>query len=392
MLAYQPIGYVGFDGIFTPAPGAADSVRADDRGFLWVKNTGGVTRTVTITTPGSSFAQPLPDVSVNVPAGTETMIGPFTGGLGTPVSIGYSDPAGLSAAATRVPFAGETLGFPDWVDLTDWEHSWDMAHAQVIDGRAVQITDTSGGRPLRKIPGALGLLGADLNTYGPLPAPIWLQSSPRFNGRPAIVCDRFPTVGSSAPLFAGLTPNTDGITGTDDSDNWFNAPTGYPQPYWLAVLGRIGLPDAVGGTDTDPAGIWDAQNGGPGTGPTIGRKVFGLGAPNWQVSNFGPGAVAITVSHTATQDETVLVFCQVNGASSFLEINWRDAGGTLQTMRQAGTQLGWNYLECFAGWVHGAYLAAAGIALGLPDEADLDLIRAWSARYIPAARALSPEP
>lgn len=392
MLAYQPIGYVGYDGTFTPAPGTDDTVPTDTRGFLWVKNTGGVSRTVTVTVPGTSFSQPLPDVAINVPAGTETLIGPLPPGLGALVSVNYSSAAGISAAAVRLPFAGETLGFPDWVDLADWEHSWDMAHAQLVDGRAVNVTDRSGNRPLRLMPGEAPLLGADIDIYGPLPGPIWLPSSPRFNGRPALVCDRFPTVGSAFPLFAGLTPNTDGVTGTEDSDNFFNAPNGYPQPYWVAVLGRIGLPDAVGGTDEDPAGIWDAQHGDVGTGPTIGRKIVGIGAPNWQVSNFGPGLVLITAAHTATANETVLVLCCVNGASSFLEVTWRDAAGTLLTLRQTGTLLAWNYLECFAGWVHGPYLSAAGIGLGVPDEADLDLIRAWSARWIPPARSLPSEP
>ena len=243
------------------------------------------------------------------------------------------------------------------------------------------------------MPGTFPLLGGDPNA-GPLPGPLWLPSSPRFNGRPALRCDPFPVPGSLFNVFAGLSPNVNaaGTTGPEDTANYFAAPNGYPQPYWVAVLGRLGLPDNPEGNPDDPTAIWDATHGGVGTGPTIGRKIVGLGAPNWQVSNFGPGLLLVTVAHTAAADETVLVLCCVNGASSFLEITWRTTSGVLTTLRQTGTLLGWNYLECFAGWVHGQYLTAAGIGLGVPDEAELDLVRRWASYWVPAAAVLPDEP
>ncbi len=299
----------------------------------------------------------------------------------------------LTVAQRHLTMAGATVDLPDWADLAPWAHSWDAAHSHVVAGRAVRVSDRSGGRPLRRLPGTFPLLGADIAATGPLPGPRWLPASPRFGGRPALACDPFPAAGSLFPLYAGLTPNTnaEGTTGAELTGNYFAAPDGYPQPYWLAVLGRIGLPDDPLGGDTDPAGIWDAAHGGPGTGPTIGRKVVGLGGTNWQVSNFGPGLLIVTAAHAATDAETVLVLCHVNGASSFLEVNWRDAAGTLRTVRQTGTLLGWNYLECFAGWVHGAYLSAAGIALGVPAEPTLDLVRRWAAYWIPPAGAMASE-
>ncbi len=306
----------------------------------------------------------------------------------------------LTIAGSRPAVDGSLLTVPSWADVTDWTHSWDLEDAGVVGGRVERVADRHGGLPLRRFPGAFALLGADITTHGPLPGPIYLPSSPRFNGRPAAVSDPFvgPEDGAFFHLWSGLTPNVspDGRESIDnpdtDHDIYFNPPDGYPQPYWVAVLGRLGLPDNPEGGDTDPAGIWDATHGGKGTGPTIGRKIFGLGAPNWQVSNFGPNAQTITVAHTATQDETVLILCHVNGASSFLEVNWRDANGVLRTMRQNGTLLGWNYLECFGGWVHGPYLSAVGIKLDAPSEPELNAVRSWASYWIPPAGALGAEP
>ena len=300
----------------------------------------------------------------------------------------------IAVAGRTISIAGTRITVPDWSDLTDWTHSWDLADAEVVGGRVQAVADRHGGKPLRRLPGSFPLLGGDLNDSGPLPGPIYLEASPRFNGRPALVCDPFPVTGALFNVFAGLTPNVspDGTTGAELSSNYFAAPSGYPQPYWVAVLGRIGLPDDPEGSDEDPAGIWDAAHGGPGTGPTIGRKIVGLGLPQWQVSNFGPGLQLVTVAHTATPDETVLILCHINGASSFLEVNWRDSNGTLQTLRQSGSQQPWNYLECFAGWVHGQYLTAAGIKLGVPDESELNGVRRWASYWIPRAGALPNEP
>jgi hypothetical protein len=298
----------------------------------------------------------------------------------------------IAVAGRAISIAGVKVTVPDWSDLTDWTHSWDLADAEVVGGRVRSVEDRHGGRPLRRMPGSFPLLGAQLNTYGPLPGPIYLPSSPRFNGRPALVCDPFDAEGALFHLFAGLSPNGTATTGVEDSGNYFNPPHGYPQPYWVAVLGRLGLPDDPEGGDEDAAGIWDATHGGVGTGPTIGRKIVGLGQPNWQVSNFGPGLQLVTVAHTATADETVLILCHINGASSFLEVNWRDSNGTLQTLRQIGSQLPWNYLECFVGWVHGQYLTAAGIKLGVPSESELDAVRRWASYWIPPAGELPEEP
>jgi hypothetical protein len=294
-----------------------------------------------------------------------------------------------------VRVGGQVQRATDWRDLATWRNLWDVAGTKVADGRVAEIPDPYGHMPMRPMPGAFPLLGASFETYGPVPAPLWLESSPRFNGRPALACDHFPTTGSVfGDLYAGLTPNATAVDGVENPYNYFNPPTGYSQPYWVAVLGRLGLPDDFGGDpEADSSGIFDATHGGDGTGPTIGRKIVGLGDTDWQVSNFGPGLVLITVDgHPAVTTETVLILCCVNGASSFLEINWRTSGGTLGTSRQAGTLQPWNYLECFVGWVHGPYLSLMGIGLGVPDEDELDAIRTWSSYWMPAAATLADEP
>lgn len=303
----------------------------------------------------------------------------------------------LTVGGRPVTAAGRVQVVADWGDLVDWTHSWDLRDAKVAGGRVMEIPDRSGGRPMRLMPGDFPLLGADPDIWGTIPGPLYIPSSARFAGRPALRCDHFagPEAGASFDnLFTGLTPNVNlaGTTGVEDNANWFNPPNGYEQPYWVAVLARIGAPDDPEAGEDSAAGVFDATWGNVGTGPTIGRKIVGLGQPNWQVSNFGPGLLLVTVGHTAVSTETVLVLCCVNGASSFLEINWRTAGGALETLRQTGELLGWNYLECFVGWVHGQYLTAAGIGRGVPTEDELDRVRTWSSYWIPAAGTIAEEP
>jgi hypothetical protein len=273
-----------------------------------------------------------------------------------------------------------------WWQLTDWTHSWDAQDSEVANGRVWRITDRSGQRPLIKMAGSLPMLGASTTRYGPLPGPLYIPASARFGNRPAVFCDSFPVVGSIFPLYAGLSPNGDSNSSTDESRNWFNAPTGYPQPYWVAVLARL--------SSGPNSAIWDAQNGGPGTGPTIGQDIFGGVDDRWEVSLFGPngGTEKIEVNHVSSVDETVLVFVYVNGASSFMEVNWRDSGGVLQTMRQAGTLGPHRYLECFLGWVHDTYWSKTAVKVGPYTEAEMDAIRAWAGPFMPAAASLPAEP
>jgi hypothetical protein len=293
----------------------------------------------------------------------------------------------------------KTVGFPVWQDMADWANSWVIFDATVEDGRVVRVEDPSGFRPLVPFPTLFALLGA--TPLERLPSPLYIGSSDRFNGAPGLFCDHQPQYTGSVfgDLFSALTPNvneaqTEGvfIDGTD-SAIYFNPPHGYVPPYWVAVLGRLGLgDDPLIDPNTGSSGIWDATHGGTGTGPTIGRKLVRLGGNSWRFSTFGPGLLLVSTPHDAVVEETVLVIVSVNGASSFIEVNWRTATGVLSTSRTVGNMRNWNYREAFLGWVHGPYWMATGIRLGAPNEAEINRVRLWASYFIPPAGALPDEP
>jgi hypothetical protein len=105
-LVPQQIGYTGS----LPTLGAAnasDTVAADDRVFLWVKNTNAATRNIVISAPPGldKFGQTFPDISVTIAATTgEEMIGPMVGDLAVDgiITITPSATAGVTIAAVRV--------------------------------------------------------------------------------------------------------------------------------------------------------------------------------------------------------------------------------------------------------------------------------------------------
>jgi len=309
----------------------------------------------------------------------------------------------LAYGGERISYANKVLEVPEFSDLAVWSNSWDMLDAAVVDGRVVGIDDKgSEHMPMKSLDSDFFLLGADPDVHPRLPGPLYIPSSVCFNGRPAMRSDYSGigvAQGASFPLWAGLSPNTSsfggdtlGLDGTD-TDVYFDTPDGYAQPYWVAVLGRpASADDPNGDLEVDGGGIWDATHGGTGTGPTIGAKIFGIGGTNWAVSLFGPAPIQITVAHAMQREETVLVFVKVNGASSFIEVNWRDANGRLQTLRQTGTLHAHRFREMFLGWVHGLYFTAGGIAQGSPSESTLDSIRNWAANYIPPAAVVAEEP
>lgn len=305
----------------------------------------------------------------------------------------------ITLGGKLVGVGGQAVNLPHLADQADFDNVWDMRDAVVEGGRAIYVEDPVGHRPMRTMPGTFSLLGA--TPLEPLPGPLYIPSSAMFNGHPAVFCDHQPQYTGSffGDLFSALSPNTsaDGTQGIDDppgdSAVYFNAPHGYPPPYWVAVLGRLGLADdPLTDPNTGSSGVWDATHGGGGTGPTVGRLIVGLGGNNWQFSNFGPGLVLITTSHVATVDETVLLIICVNGASSFMEVNWRSSAGVLMTTRATGFMNNWNFLECFIGWVHGPRLAGAAIRRGFPDEDEIDQVRHWGSYFIPPAGALPDEP
>jgi hypothetical protein len=105
-LAYQSVGYAGA-AVTSQTPNAiVDIVDMNPRGFVWVKNGGGVSTTVTIPVPGTTQGQANPDISVSVSAGQERLFGPLVEGLYDPtfggVLVGVTPTASVSIAAVTV--------------------------------------------------------------------------------------------------------------------------------------------------------------------------------------------------------------------------------------------------------------------------------------------------
>jgi hypothetical protein len=107
LFATQEIGYAGTLPSLA-AVNSSDTFVPDDRTFLWVKNTNGSTRDITVVTTRTGVGgQAVADIVVTIGATTgEEMIGPFpyqhfaSSGVAT---VNYSATAGVTAAVVRVP-------------------------------------------------------------------------------------------------------------------------------------------------------------------------------------------------------------------------------------------------------------------------------------------------
>lgn len=109
LLTTQELGYAGSLPTLS-AVNSSDTFVPDDRTFLWVKNTNGATRDITIATVKTGVGgSAIADVVVTIAITTgEEMIGPFpyndfaaaATGLAT---VTYSATAGVTAACVRLP-------------------------------------------------------------------------------------------------------------------------------------------------------------------------------------------------------------------------------------------------------------------------------------------------
>ena len=271
-------------------------------------------------------------------------------------------------------------GCTSWSTLTTWTHSWDAR-----DAATYQDDGTTWGIPAaRRVdhvpdrgPGQRDLT-RDQGPYGalffapPLPGPVAISQSPMFSGRAAWHDD---LVESSGFFAATLSPVTDPSV----SSTWFNPPLGYSPPFWYAILGRT--------TAAPKTGLVDSTRGELGTCPTIDGGL----SNRWSIATFGPQPFPWpSINHQVSPDETVLMIAEVASGTnaSFLEINWRDASGTLQTLRQHVTVNPYTCKELYFGIVHEEYVSAAAVKLGVPSKAETDAVRNWAAPYIPAAGPL----
>jgi hypothetical protein len=276
----------------------------------------------------------------------------------------------------------------DWHSAVPTTHSWDWNDAVRYDAEGLwdeagecisSIPDGGSATSLNKRAFRRddGEWAATVKTTEPgdLPGQVWIPASSKFGGRACgysrptgILGD---TLWSAIDLCHCLV--TGGPTGTD----YFNAGAGYAQPYWLAILARLPA-SSVHSNQT----LIDSVSGGI----TLGEDD--TSPTKWGVTtDFGDPWPAH--SHDISDEETVLVFLKVDGANSFLEINWKDADGVIQTDRdsivlddQVGEPLKQNNM-IFSGMSHANYMSAMKFDLGTPTEAELDILRAWAEPYMP---------
>lgn len=107
LIAYQQAKVTGTALTLSAANGGGDTMTANDRGVLVVRNGDGTSTNVTVVVPGvDKYAQARPDVVVAVAAGATTVIGPFPTDLADPadrlIDITYSKVTSLTVGAFTV--------------------------------------------------------------------------------------------------------------------------------------------------------------------------------------------------------------------------------------------------------------------------------------------------
>lgn len=279
---------------------------------------------------------------------------------------------------------GKKIG--PWHEVTDWTHSWDTLDVTTYedDGvawglpaatRIASVKDRGHGKDNRPLNRDQGRWAFHQGLLRPMPGPQLIRCAAQFNGRSAWITDFLGRGGFCGEVFATLSPVED----PRDNRTWFNAPNGYPAPYWGAVLCR-------------PANVkhnfnaWDGFNGQIGTIVTLGKGFYnnvwgattsiGLGDP-WPQTNV-----------VGSDQQTVMLIAQVDGANSFMEFHQRDANGKLTTQRATFTLKSYPVREMFFGHVHSSYVSVVGLKLGLPTEAELKKVRAWAEPWLPPKAAL----
>lgn len=108
VLALQTITAAGLAATYTTAAGGGDKIPLGASNiFLHVKNGGGASITVTLTTQANSYkGLTVPDRTVTVANGTDKFIGPIDASLHADTSqqaaVGYSAVTSVTVAALRI--------------------------------------------------------------------------------------------------------------------------------------------------------------------------------------------------------------------------------------------------------------------------------------------------
>ena len=287
----------------------------------------------------------------------------------------------LAVAGSALRVAGSLVAAPSWHDVAPWTHSWDALDAQLYtdDGEAWDIApavrvDTipdgsDNGRPMFRDQGPHGAIFLQ----PPLPGCLWVPDTDRFGGRPAWHSDRVLLADS---YFLNWHSMLSPLTDKDDPDDFF----AWANPWWQAML----LHFTPGQTGREVA----ALDGDPGMTTIEGYDPNNGYAPGINVSawigghNTGP---YLTSTVPPYSDRSILLMTLKDGASSWLDITWRDDTGDLQTQRVSGPLGGSNPMNTLhTGWSHSNSMTCLGLAHAAPTDAQVEAVRTWAAPYLTA--------
>jgi len=279
-----------------------------------------------------------------------------------------------------------------------------MANPEIVIGKS----EGKYGEPVEnriiRVPNSGKLPGYDLITdqggwiavFAPsknlanLPGPLFIESSARFNGRPACFFDSMNAEAYLEHLDARFNMNALlSITGNPrDQSTFFKTFYGYRQPFDVAVLHRAHgepFPNTQSAIDTfEPEG-----------GPSIVRLPGESNKSYWgmltgfEFHGHKYGRTPIEMS----EDMTILFVARFYEDKSFLELNWRDSSGVLQTSRTHTVMANnGNFTNFFLGATGSGYTSAVALKMGTWTEAEIDQLRSWAAEYLPPVGKLPQEP
>lgn len=173
-------------------------------------------------------------------------------------------------------------------------------------------------------------------------------------------------------------------------DNYMNAPHGHKKPFDVVVMNRPYRPEGKPFPGSQSA----IDTFEPEGGPTIARGFKQHDNKFWSMTTGFPQNGHLWPSTTIELDEdmTILFVARFDGSNSFLELNWRDASGELQTNRTLMTisNIG-TFTNFYVGATGSSYTSALAIKIGALSENDIDRLREWGAEYLPPVAPLPKE-
>lgn len=110
LIATQTVTQAGLSPSLQACSSDGDTYAPSATTFLYVKNGDTAQHTVTVHTTATAYGQPISNVAVPIPAGTEMMFGPFDPGMvanpeTTLATITYDAVTSMTVAAINCPAA-----------------------------------------------------------------------------------------------------------------------------------------------------------------------------------------------------------------------------------------------------------------------------------------------